>query len=96
MSDDLNVNPLLLSPLNLAFVGDAVFDLLVREYYVSQANRPVGTLHKLCAQKVCAGSQAKALRRKRISFVGGEMRIPPILRKIQAVRIIILQQVLNA
>ena len=60
MSDDLNVNPLLLSPLNLAFVGDAVFDLLAREYYVAQANRPVGTLHSLCAGKVCAGSQAKA------------------------------------
>jgi ribonuclease-3 family protein len=32
----------------------------VREYYVAQANRPVGTLHSLCAGKVCAGSQAKA------------------------------------
>ena len=29
-----------LSPLNLAFVGDTVFDLFVREKLVCEANRP--------------------------------------------------------
>ena len=31
------------SPLTLAFVGDGVYDLLVREYFARQANRPVLT-----------------------------------------------------
>lgn len=35
-----------LSPLTLAFVGDSVFDLLVRSELVCEANRPVDTLHK--------------------------------------------------
>ena len=36
-----------ISPLTLAFVGDAVFDLLVRGWLVRQANRPVGELNKM-------------------------------------------------
>ena len=35
-----------LSPLTLAFVGDSVFDLLVRSELVCEAIRPVDTLHK--------------------------------------------------
>ena len=35
------------SPLTLAFVGDGVYDLLVRSYLVRQANRPVGELNKI-------------------------------------------------
>ena len=34
------------SPLTLAFIGDGVYDLLVRDYLVRQANRPVGELNK--------------------------------------------------
>lgn len=49
-----------MSPLNLAFIGDTVFDLLVREYFVAQANRPVKVLHSLAAKRVCASSQAHA------------------------------------
>ena len=35
------------SPLSLAFVGDGVYDLLVRDYLIRQANRPVGELNKM-------------------------------------------------
>lgn len=35
------------SPLTLAFVGDGVYDLLVRAYLVRQSNRPVGELNKI-------------------------------------------------
>ncbi len=55
------LSPGLLSPLTLAFIGDTVFDLLVREQVVRQANRPVGKLHALCAKRVCAGAQAQAV-----------------------------------
>ncbi len=51
-----------LSPLTLAFVGDAVFDLFVRERLVCLANRPVSRLHSLAVSQVKAPSQAKAAK----------------------------------
>lgn len=48
-----------ISPLTLAFVGDGVYDLLVREYLVNNANRPVGMLNKLKVSLVNCKSQAK-------------------------------------
>lgn len=48
-----------LSPLTLAFVGDGVYDLLVRETLVRQANRPVGELNKLKVSLVNCESQAE-------------------------------------
>ena len=50
-----------LSPLTLAFVGDTVFDLLVRSELVCEANRPVYALHKAASGKVCAHAQAEAI-----------------------------------
>ena len=47
------------SPLTLAFVGDGVYDLLVREYLVRQANRPVGALNKIKVAMVNCKSQAQ-------------------------------------
>lgn len=35
-----------ISPLTLSFIGDGVYDLMVREYVISLANRPVGQLNK--------------------------------------------------
>jgi len=61
-TDGKRCDPGLLSPLALAFVGDTVFDLLVREMLVNEANRPVGKLHALSAQRVCAGAQADGIR----------------------------------
>ena len=47
-----------ISPLTLAFVGDGVYDLLVREYLVRKANRPVGELNKIKVSLVNCKSQA--------------------------------------
>jgi len=47
-----------LSPLNLAFVGDAVYSLLVRTRLVAEANRPTGTLNKESSARVCAVRQS--------------------------------------
>ncbi len=52
-----------LSPLTLAFTGDAVFSLFIREKLVCEANRPVGELHKLSVQSVKASAQAEAMRK---------------------------------
>ena len=43
------ISPKGLSPLPLAFVGDGVYELLVREYLISQGNCPV---RKLNSRKV--------------------------------------------
>lgn len=51
-----------LSPLTLAFTGDAVFSLYVREMLVCDANRPVGKLHKLSVNWVKAEAQSKGMR----------------------------------
>lgn len=48
-----------ISPLTLAFVGDGVYDLLVREHLVNIANRSVGELNKLKVALVNCKSQAK-------------------------------------
>ena len=47
------------SPLTLAFVGDGVYDLLVRDHLVRQANRPVGELNKIKVSLVKCESQAQ-------------------------------------
>lgn len=51
-----------LSPLTLAFTGDAVFSLYIREMLVCEANRPVGKLHKLSVNWVKAEAQSKGMR----------------------------------
>lgn len=54
-------NPNLLSPSVLAFVGDAVYGLLVRTY-LAEVNRPSGELHKLSVKLVNATAQANAFK----------------------------------
>ncbi|MCR4563434.1 MAG: ribonuclease III [Clostridiales bacterium] len=56
-------NPNLLSPLSLAFVGDAVFTLEVRKRIVLDKNRPVNDLHKETTKFVNAASQAQAIKK---------------------------------
>lgn len=48
------------SPLTLAFLGDSVYEQLVRERLVLEANRPVGQLHKMAVERVRANFQARA------------------------------------
>lgn len=49
------------SPLTLAFMGDAAYELLVRNYLVSQGNCPVRSLNRRKVELVRCQSQAKAL-----------------------------------
>ena len=48
------------SPLTLAFLGDSVYDTLVREYLLRRANMPVAKLHSAKIKLVCAEFQSKA------------------------------------
>lgn len=52
-----------MSPLTLAFLGDAVYELFVREGLVRAANRPANALHGLAVRQVKASAQAAAVAR---------------------------------
>lgn len=52
-----------LSPITLAFVGDGVFELMVREHLAAAANRPANALHRQAVSMVCAPAQAAALEK---------------------------------
>lgn len=59
-SENKELNPRQFSPLNLAFVGDCVYEMLVRLYLVRQANRPVNELHRESVKYVSAKAQTAA------------------------------------
>ncbi|MBQ9956277.1 MAG: ribonuclease III [Ruminococcus sp.] len=48
------------SPLTLAFLGDSVYDTLVREHLLYKANMPVSKLHSMKVKLVCAEFQSQA------------------------------------
>lgn len=49
-----------MSPVTLAFIGDAVFGLLVREHLIASGITKAGALHKQAVGYVKAGAQAVA------------------------------------
>jgi ribonuclease-3 family protein len=64
--DEHMQNPRQLSPLTLAYIGDAVFELLVRKHVLRQSgNTAPAILHERCAQLVCAKAQSRAFHRLR-------------------------------
>ena len=66
-SENSCINPKELSPLNLAFIGDCVYEMLVRERLVREANRPVNDLHR---------ESVKLPRRKRRCLSADETQKP--------------------
>ena len=49
------------SPLALAFLGDSVYEQLVRERILLAANMPANKLHKLAVSRVCAEYQSECV-----------------------------------
>jgi ribonuclease-3 family protein len=60
MTDPMK-NPLLLPPLTLAYVGDAVYELFVRRRLLELGHVRVNDLHKTAVRYVRAGAQARAI-----------------------------------
>lgn len=52
-------NARLVQPLVLAFVGDAVHTLFVREFFASRGDYKVNELNRMVKEKVNAGAQCK-------------------------------------
>ena len=57
LDDEIDLRTL--SPLTLAFIGDAVYDLLVREMLVCRGNRPVGVMNNEKIELVRCETQAR-------------------------------------
>lgn len=72
---DKDINPKQLSPLNLAFIGDCVYEMLVRESLVCDANRPVNDLHKESVKYVSAKAQTLAFDKIKDILTDDELAI---------------------
>jgi len=64
-----------ISPVTLAFVGDAVYSLFVREKLVLTADRPAGELQKLTSARVSAHGQNELLHVVSESFTEEELAV---------------------
>jgi ribonuclease-3 family protein len=60
---DMECDPDNLSPSTLAFVGDGVYELLVREFLACEANRPAKELNIEKVKKVSAPAQAEGFKK---------------------------------
>lgn len=49
------------SPLTLAYIGDAVYDVIIRTVVVERSNRPANELHKKTSSFVKAQTQAEMI-----------------------------------
>lgn len=50
------------SPLTLAYIGDSIYDLVIKTLVVSRGNRPVNQLHKMTSSLVQASAQSRMMR----------------------------------
>lgn len=59
---ELSCEPKQYNALGLAYIGDVVYELLVRERMVARANMPVNRLHQKTVRWVCASAQSEAMQ----------------------------------
>ena len=50
------------SPLTLAYIGDAVYEVIIRTAVVERANRPANALHHITVKYVSAGAQSRIVQ----------------------------------
>lgn len=58
---DININPKEISPLSLAYIGDAVYEVYIRSFIMKDANMPVNKLHKAATNYVKAKAQSNII-----------------------------------
>ena len=54
------IKPNTLNPISLAYLGDAVYEILVREHLALEGDRPPEQLHRLAVNFVSANAQSAA------------------------------------
>lgn len=57
------IKPNTLNPISLAYIGDAVYEILVREHLALSGDRPPEQLHRLAVNFVSAKAQAAAIQK---------------------------------
>lgn len=73
--DGLSVSPREYSPLALAFIGDAVYEVFVRARVLAEANTGAHTLHTKAIAYVKAAAQAKAAKKLMDAFTEDELAV---------------------
>lgn len=63
------------SPLTLAYIGDAVYDVIIRTVIVERANRAANELHKRAVKYVNAGVQAAMMEALAEELTEDEMAV---------------------
>ena len=63
------------SPLTLAYIGDVVYEMIVRTILVERGNAPVNALHKQASKLVKAEAQADAYHRIKEELTEEEMSV---------------------
>lgn len=63
------------SPLTLAYIGDSVYDLVIRSYVVGLGNVPNKKLHKKAVEYVSAVAQAEILEKIKPSLSEEELSV---------------------
>lgn len=63
------------SPLTLAYVGDAIYDLIIRTMVVERANRPANVLHHITVKYVSAVAQARIVTALQGDFTEEEQAV---------------------
>lgn len=64
-----------LSPLTLAFIGDTIFDLIIRTKVIERGNAPVNKLHRYASHVVNATAQAEIVEKIKDSLTKEELSI---------------------
>lgn len=63
------------SPLSLAYIGDSVYEIIVRTMVVSRGNMPVNKYHKMATEYVKAEAQAKLVQAIRPELTEEELSV---------------------
>lgn len=63
------------SPLTLAYIGDAIYDVIIRTVVVERANRPANDLHRITVQYVSANAQSQIVQTLMEDMTGEEQAV---------------------
>jgi ribonuclease-3 family protein len=63
------------SPLTLAYIGDAIYDLIIRTLVVESGNAPVNKLHKQVTRQVQATAQAELFHKIEAQLTEEELTV---------------------
>ena len=81
--NEINSDPKSLSPLVLAYIGDAVFELMVRGYVLKDGNAPVNKLNKKSRNIVNAGSQSEMYEKLKDVLIFGYVYLSGNLERLK-------------